>query len=42
MRSLPGMFLLVASGTKRILTRLEISPVSRLASHQVVGRGVVL
>ena len=41
MISLPGVFFLSASGTRIFLTRLEISPVSRLASHQVVGRGVV-
>ncbi|MDE2889370.1 MAG: hypothetical protein OXR72_14280 [Gemmatimonadota bacterium] len=39
---MPDTFFLLAVGTRRTLTRLEISTVSRLASHQVVGRGVVL
>ncbi len=42
MISLPGVFFLSASGTRRIVTRQVISPVSRLPSHQVVGGGVVL
>ena len=41
MKSLPGMFSLLAFGTKRILTRQDISNLSRLTSHQVVGLGVV-
>ena len=41
MISLPGVFFLSAFGTKRILTRQDISNLSRLTSHQVVGLGVV-
>ena len=38
---MPGMFFLLAFGTKRTLTRQSISPLSRLPSHQAAGRGGV-
>ena len=41
-KSSPGIFFLLVFDTKRILTRQEISPLSRLTSHLVVGPGVVL
>ncbi len=40
--SLPDLFFLFAFGAKRNLTRQAISPVYRLPSHLVVGRGVVI